>query len=416
MQGQVERLIAMKKIRVLNVIIRIGLFTLILSVGTMAALVTGEQPGLALADLSGASVQAVVTPAHNNVLYASLIGGPQPTGIYRSDDNGRTWQVVSSGPGVAVNALAVHPVNDAVLYAGTAGGPASTTHSLWQSVNGGQTWHRFTLGLPTDAYGMTPSVTALAVDSNQPSVLYVGTDGQGVYRFDAGRNSYELIGGVSLYNAHVNNLVVGPDSRVYALTNDGLFVTDGYAWQKLESLPELAVSLAVAPGDPQILYAGGASTGAFRATDGGQTWERVSNGLDVLPGAALRVTALSVDEQDPNHVVVATAYGVGSRLARGSVYQSTDAGLNWVKLAEADGVVISLIFNEGVVYAATVNGLARYEEPNATSPVISLPDLRPLANPTGVQMLILLLTVALAGLALVGRKEWRLLGRGQVTA
>jgi photosystem II stability/assembly factor-like uncharacterized protein len=218
-----------------------------------------------------------------------------------------------------------------------------------------------------------------------------------------------------LYNAHVNNLVVGPDSRVYALTNNGLFVTNGYAWQQLESLPELAVSLAVAPNDPQILYAGGTSTGAFRATDGGQSWERVSNGLDVVPGAALRVTALSVDDQDANHVVVATAHGVGSRLARGGIYESTDAGLNWIKLAEADGVVMSLIFNQGVVYAATANGLARFEEPDATSPVISLPDLRPLANPTGAQMLILVLTLALAGLALVGRREWRL-GRGQLTA
>ncbi len=405
----------MKKVHVLNLIVRIGLFMLILSLGTMAALVTGETQGLALADLSNSSVRAVATDAQGEVLYAGLVGGPQPTGIYRSDDDGRTWQMVSSGPGVAVNALAVHPANDEVLYAGTSGGAAATTYNLWRSVNGGQTWHSFTLGLPADAYGMIPTVTALAVDPNQPEVLYVGTDGQGVYRFDEARHSYELIGGVSLYNAHVNGLVIGPDGRVYALTSDGLFVSDGFAWEKLESLPELAVSLAVAPGAPQTLYAGSASTGAYRATDGGQSWEQISTGLDMIPGVALRVTALTADEQDPNHVVAATAYGVGSRIAPGGIYESTNAGLDWIKLGEADGVVMNLTLNRGVVYAATTSGLARYGEPTVTSPVISLPDLRALANPTGVQVLILVLTVALAGLALVGRTEW-VPGRTQAAA
>jgi photosystem II stability/assembly factor-like uncharacterized protein len=405
----------MKKIRALNLLVRIGLFSLILGLGTTVALVTAETPGLALADISGASVQAMAAAANGEVIYAGLVGGPQPTGIFRSDDNGRTWQMISSGPGVAVNALAVHPANDGVLYAGTSGGPAATTHSLWRSTNGGQTWRSFTLGLPTDAYGMLPTVTALAVDPNQPEVLYVGTDGQGVYRFDEGRNSYDLIGGVSLYNANVNSLVVSPDSQVYALTSDGLFVTNGYAWQKLETLPELAVSLAVAPNDPQTLYAGGSSTGAFRATDGGQNWERVSSGLEMIPGAALRITALTVDESDANHIVAATAHGLGSQLARGAIYESTNAGLDWAKLAEADGVVKHLNLNQGIVYAATTNGLARYGESTAPSPVVSLPDLRPLANPTGVQILILILTIALAGLALIGRMEW-VPGRSQAAA
>jgi hypothetical protein len=183
----------------------------------------------------------------------------------------------------------------------------------------------------------------------------------------------------------------------------------------LESLPELAVSLAVAPNDPQVLYAGGASSGAFRAMDGGQSWERISNGLDIVPGAALRITALAVDERDSSHVVVASAYGVGSRLARGSVYESADAGLNWVKLADADGVVVNLTFNQGVVYAATAIGLTKYGEPTTSSPIFVLRDLRPLTDPTGVQMLILVLTAALAGLALIGRSEW-VPGRGQATA
>jgi photosystem II stability/assembly factor-like uncharacterized protein len=396
----------MKKIRILNLVVRIGLFVLILSLGTMAALVTGETPGLALSDLTGASVQAMTMASGNQVIYAGLVGGPQPTGIYRSDDNGRTWQIVSSGPGVAVNTLVVHPANDAVLYAGTAGGPAITTHSLWRSTNGGQTWHSLTLGLPADAYGLVPSVTALAVDPNQPGVVYVGTDGQGVYRFFEGRNSYELIGGVSFYNAHVNGLVVGPDSRLYALTDDGLFASDGRAWQKLESLPEIATSLAIAPSDPQLLYAGSASSGAYRAADGGQNWESVSTGLDMVPGAALRVTALTVDEHNPNRVIAATAYGVGSRLARGGIYETTNAGSNWTKLGEANGVVKSLMLNQGVIYAATANGLTRYAEAATSAPIVSVPNLRPLANPTGVQVLILILTVGLAGLALIGRKEW----------
>lgn len=405
---------AMKKIRGLNLVVRIVLFGVILTLGTMAALVTGETSGLALTDLSSASVQAMATSTSGDVIYAGLVGGPQPTGIFRSDDNGRTWQMISSGPGVAVNALAVHPANDGVLYAGTSGGPATTTHSLWRSVNGGQTWRSFTLGLPSDSYGMIPTVTALAVDPNRPDVLYVGTDGQGVYRFHDGRNSYDLIGGVSLYNAHVNGLLISPDSRIYALTSDGLFVTGGYDWQILETLPELAVSLAVAPGDPQTLYAGGASSGAFRATDGGQNWERISSGLDSIPGTALRITALTVDESNSNHVIAATAYGLGSQLARGGIYESTNAGLDWTKLAEADGVVKHLSINQGVVYAATANGLARYGEPSTASRVFSLPDLRPLADPTGLQVLILVLTIALAGLVLIGRSEW-VPGRGQAT-
>jgi photosystem II stability/assembly factor-like uncharacterized protein len=404
-----------KKIRILNLFARIGLFTLILCLGTMATLMTGKTEGLALADLSSASVRAVATATHGDLLYAALIGDQQPAGVYRSDDNGRTWQLVSSGP-VAVKALAVHPINDAVLYAGTVGGPAATTDSLWRSDDGGQTWRRFVMSLPANPDGVLLPVNALATDPNQLGVLYVGTDGHGVYRIedDEGRNSYKLVGGISLYDAHVNGLVVGPDRQVYALTGDGLFVTDGHAWQKL-SLPELAASLAVAPDDPQTLYAGCVSTGAYRTTNGGQTWEPINDGLDLTPGAALRVTALAVDEEAPNHVVAATAYGVGRQLVPWGIYESHNAGRSWARLAEADEVVTQLTINQGVISAVKANGLARYREPIKPAPVISIPNFRSLANPSGIQVLVLILTVGLAGLALVGRTEW-VLRHGQATA
>ncbi|MEJ2557550.1 MAG: hypothetical protein P8186_15250 [Anaerolineae bacterium] len=398
----------MNKRRILNLVARSSLFILILSLGTVAALSVGERAGVALSDLSGAAVQAVAMAAYDDVVYASMTGGPQPTGIYRSDDNGRTWQVISPGPGVAVSALAVNPRNKMMLYAGTGGGAADTTYSLWFSENGGVTWHKFPLGLPVTPEGMIPGVTSLAVDPHRPQVLYIGTDDHGVYRFDVERDSYgyELIGGVSLYTAHVNGLVVGADSRLYALTNAGLYATSGSTWQRL-SLPEQAVvSLAVAPDDPQRLYAGGASTGLYRSADGGQTWERVDNGMDMIPGVALRVTALTVDEQNPQRVVAAAAYGVGDRLTPGSVYESRDAGSSWHKLAEADGVITQLIISQGVIHVATAKGLVRFGEHTLPAPVFLRHVSSLLSRPNGIQTLILLLSAGRAGLALVGRLEW----------
>lgn len=390
----------------IRIFIRTGLFVLILIAGTIIALSLDETASLALTDLNNLPVQTVTTTPNSDALYAVF---DRATGsqLYRSDDRGRTWEPVNKKLEMDLSTLTIDPANENRLYAGTVGGPLETIHSLWFSDDGGRRWTPFPLNLPASPERQIPAVTVVTAAPDEPGVLYVGTEGQGVYRVDltVDRLGYETVGDISLYNTHVENLIVGPERRIYALTGQGLFVTQGDTWQKLESVPETPVSLVAVPGDPQTIYAGSASTGVYRSTDGGQTWQSLNQGLGLIPGAALRVTALAVAEDNPEHVVAATAYGLGKALAPGGLYESYRSGQSWRKVAALDSIVTKLTLKEDAIYAVTTNGLQRYGAPLDAEPAISA-GFSFLVHPTGTQWLILSLTICLAGLVLLGRAEW----------
>jgi hypothetical protein len=161
-------------------------------------------------------------------------------------------------------------------------------------------------------------------------------------------------------------------TSVYALTDTGLFVTEAGQQRELETVPELPVAVAVAPTNADLIYIGGATSGIHRSTDGGQTWQPVGEDAWYIPGAALRGTAIAIDEQDVDHVAVATIYGLGKGFANAAVYETTDAGRTWRKLANSDELIETLRIEDGTVVALTENGLERY------SPV----QTRPFINPT----------------------------------
>lgn len=98
---------------------------------------------------------------------------------------------------------------------------------------------------------------------------------------------------------------------------------------------DLAVgSIAFARSNPNIVYAGMGDldnsylgTGVLKSTDAGQTWQRVSNNTLPAPGFIVR---LEVDPADANRVYVAQF----ARLLNGSLFSSgffysTDGGVNW---------------------------------------------------------------------------------------
>lgn len=401
----------------LRLIVKTGLFLFVLGLGITITLLIGETSGLALADLSHASIQAITASPKGQILYAALRGNSQPgtsqlDGLYRSDNNGRTWQFIGSGPDAVITVLAVHPTNEAVLFAGSPGGPMATTNNLWRSDDAGHTWREFFLSLPAHPDGLIPAVTALVIDPNQPQTLYVGTDGQGVYRFDVGLDGlgYSLVGGVAFHVLRIKDLTMGLDSQVYALTDEKLFASiDGADWRELTLPPDIPQDLVIAVTEPRMLYLLTFSGAVYRSLDKGQNWEHIGGDWLTIPAAELRGTALAVSHLNAHHVAISTAYEVDNHMIGGNIYETHDAGQNWVKVADANGIVTQLIINDDAIYAAAPNGLIRYREPLETdSRILPFTSLYKLTILTGTQMSVLLLTVGLASLILLGRMEWLL--------
>ncbi len=403
----------MKRNQIAKWTIKLGLFVLILAGGTVAALAIDEATGLALTELPNTPVQAVAGH-QNDAVYATLNDSSTPA-FYRSYDQGDTWEALESNLNPAsVTALAIDPQDSAILYAGTEGGPVDKINNVWRSFDGGESWQNFNMKLPAGPDKMIPAVTTLEVDPNQPYGLYVGTAGHGVYRFDENQVGYTLVGGVTMPAVNVHDLVIDANSRLYALTGQGLFSLEGEAWQQLNTLPGTPVELAIAPLNPQIIFASVPPNGIYRSEDGGYTWEHTVSGLNWTPGSGLRATALAIDPKNPAHVVAATAYELGiHHLSPGGIFESQTGGESWNEIADTDTLVTDLNFTPDGILAATDEGLRRYEtsSPAATGntstlakPVVDEFDsLFPLS---GLQILIFLLTLSLAGWVLIGRFNW----------
>src|SRR5580765_2851792 len=89
-------------------------------------------------------------------------------------------------------------------------------------------------------------------------------------------------------------------------------------------------SIAGVPGDPSIYYAGAASGGVWKTTDGGISWAPVS---DSMPVAA--IGALAVAPSDPSVVWAGTgeAWAIrDSDVIGDGIYKSVDAGHTWVHM------------------------------------------------------------------------------------
>ncbi|HEX9484501.1 MAG TPA: glycosyl hydrolase, partial [Gemmatimonadaceae bacterium] len=135
---------------------------------------------------------------------------------------------------------------------------------------------------------------------------------------------------------------VSGDPNVYyaGAASGGIFKTTdgGIHWKAIaDSLPVSSIgSLAVAPSDPNVVWAGTGEPfirsnislgwGTWKSTDAGKHWERA--GLENTG----RISRIVIDPKDPDRVYVASlGRAYGPQPERG-IFRTTDGGKTWTKV------------------------------------------------------------------------------------
>lgn len=215
------------------------------------------------------------------------------SGLYRSDDGGRSWrssyETLQLELPLLTTAVAVSPLftTDCTVFCGVPG-------AILRSSDGGKTWQATLLPPPQTL------VSALAVSPNyrEDGMVLAATLEDGIYvTEDYGTRWVPRSFG--LMDLRVFALAFSPDycqdETVFAGTESGVFrsTNGGLAWREtnfpMEYAPVLCLAASSGFGDDPIVWAGTEDHGLFFSLDGGVKWDKVTT-----PGVGNTVNAIIV--------------------------------------------------------------------------------------------------------------------------
>lgn len=277
---------------------------------------------------------------------------PQDPAAYFQPLKWRSIGPFRGGRSVAACGVAGDPLT---YYMGTTGG------GLWKTEDAGQIWANI-----SDGYFGTGSVGAVAVSASDPNIVYCGmgehavrgvmtSHGDGVYKSNDAGKTWRKVG--LSPTQHIARIVIHPKNPdiVYVAAQGALYSrsedrgvyrsTDGGAsWDKVLYVDSGTgcAELSMDPSNPLTLYAamwehqrlpwkvisGGPGSGLFKSTDGGDSWERIHNGLPVELGKM----AVSVCPSRPDKVYAVIESD--SEKEQGGLFASNDAGKNWTRVSD----------------------------------------------------------------------------------
>ncbi|MBU1985450.1 T9SS type A sorting domain-containing protein, partial [bacterium] len=261
-------------------------------------------------NIGGRVADIVGHPTNQNVFYVASASG----GVFKTVSGGTAWTCVfGEEAGTSMGALAMDTAHPDTVYVGT-GEACSAGYSyfgtgIYRTTDGGLSWqHR---GLTDSRY-----IARIALDPTNPQKVWVAAMGElyitggerGVYLSTDGGQTWEP----SLF---VNDSTGACDVVVHPTNPDTIFAA---TWQRIRS--------------PEYRQAGGRGSGIYRTTDGGDTWQRLTDGLPPAGNDVGRI-GLAISRSNPNVLYACYADHPGYFLG---VFRSIDGGETWGRVNDGD--------------------------------------------------------------------------------
>jgi len=293
-----------------------------------------------LSGMEGKSIRAVaIAPSDPNTLVAGALDG-----IYRSRNAGETWTRISPESSAEIKnieSIAIDPNDPEMIYAGT-------WHLPWKTTDGGRSWHNIKNGVIDDS-----DVFSIIIDPKQPQVVYASAC-SGIYKSESAGELFQKIQGIPFSARRTRVLKQDPENRdvVYAGTTEGLFKTSdaGKTWRRITSTEVIVNDVLVDVRNPDHVMLATDRSGVLASNNAGASFEPSNTGF-----AHRQVAALAFDPQDNNTLYV----GLINDKQYGGVFVSHDQGAHWKQLsAGLDGRDVFSLQKAGAhLLAGTSNGV-----------------------------------------------------------
>ncbi len=243
---------------------------------------------------------------------ATIYIGAASGGVWKSTDNGTSFKPVFEENSQSIGAISIDDANPQTVWVGTGESwvrnSVSVGTGVYKTTDGGATWTNV---------GLTDSehIARIAVDPKKSDTVFVCATGHA-------------------WNAN--------EERGVFRTTDG-----GKTWKKVLYVDTNTgcSDITMDPVEPSILYAGmwdfrrqpdffrsgGPGSGLYRSKDGGETWQRLTQGL---PTGHLGRIAVAVAPSRPS-----TIYAV-VEAKKTALYRSDDLGEHWREMNDSFNVQV----------------------------------------------------------------------------
>jgi photosystem II stability/assembly factor-like uncharacterized protein len=247
-----------------------------------------------------------------------LIAGAR-SGIFRSSDADQAWQRISPLGDEElrnVDSLAIDPEDPKVIYAGT-------YHLPWKTIDAGKNWNPVTAGLIDDS-----DIMSLRVDAANPERLFLSAC-SGIYRSENKGAQWTKLQGIPYAARRTHSILQDPQNpgTLYAATTEGLWVTrdSGESWTRNTTKDWVVNSVLVLrsghAGFGRVVL-GTEAQGVVVSEDGGENFASSNEGFTHQV-----VKQFIPDPRDSKHLLMVLQQN------RPQVMESRDAGHTWIPLS-----------------------------------------------------------------------------------